>query len=121
MASSTLKTGSKVVETDKGSVEHKLINLKSSIEQPLGYWLSAENIDSNNDASFDKTTVDMKHTSLSDSVSYSTQIGSGVNDIYQNCFKPSAGPSCSADKNNPSCCFGVPVGQSGLDSQGNCK
>ena len=41
-----------------------------------------------------------------------------LKDIYQNCYKPSAGPGCQATDGLPSCCFGTAT--SNLSPDGNC-
>jgi hypothetical protein len=55
---------------------------------------------------------------MTEAVNYTAQAGSGLKDIYQNCFKPSSGASCVADQSNPSCCNGNSA--SILDQDGNC-
>jgi hypothetical protein len=119
MMNDSLRTGSVVIDNGQDQFEHRLINLFSKSNQPLGYWVRAENKDVNPlDGEPDTTSVFVQHTNLAESVTYYTQLGSGVKDIYQNCFKPSAGLDCAADANNPSCCNGVPTALLGLD--GNC-
>jgi len=120
MMNSTLRSGSTSIASGTSSVEHKLVNLKSSAASPLGYWIENDNIDTAPlDGIPDLTVANIKHSPFSGSLSYKAQIGSGVKDIYQNCFKPSAGPNCSATAERPSCCFGTAT--STLDNNGNCK
>lgn len=120
MMNSSLRTGSTMVTTGTSTNEHKLVNLRSSATEPLGYWISNENKDVNPlDGVPDLTVTQIKHSTLSESVSYKAQVGSGVKDIYQNCFKPSAGPNCSVTDEMPSCCFGVETSVLGQD--GNCQ
>jgi hypothetical protein len=120
MMSSTLRSGGALMPSGVESVEHKLVNLKSSQESPLGYWVTSSDIDSNPlDGVADITTAEIKHSPFLEALSYSAQVGSGVKDIYQNCFKPSSGPGCEASWENPSCCFGVATGV--LDESGNCQ
>jgi hypothetical protein len=104
MMSSSLKSGSILVKSGNNTnVEHKLINLKSLSINPVGYYIKSQNIDENTygtpstppDGEADITTVTIGHSRLGDSTSYRGQVGSGVNDIYQNCYKPSGGPACT--------------------------
>ncbi len=39
---------------------------------------------------------------------YQPVIGSGVQNVYQNCFNPAASDLCAADSHNPNCCDGHP-------------
>ena len=120
MMSSTLHSGSSIMANGLESETHKLINLMSSSETPLGYWVSSTDVDSNPlDGISDITISQLRHSPFQEAISYSAQAGSGVKDVYQNCFKPSAGPNCQADWENPSCCFGIPT--SSLGATGNCQ
>jgi len=120
MMNSSLRTGNTIVNNGQKDIEHHLINLFSSTPSALGYWVTADNRDvSPLDGEPDLTFAAINHTDMDASVSYKSQIGSGVKDIYQNCFKPSAGPSCAADIINPSCCYGSPTNLLGTD--GNCQ
>ena len=99
---------------------HKSINLSSLASSPLGYWITSENKDSNPvDGAPDLTVVKIEHSPFLQSMDYKAQIGSGVKDIYQNCFKPSADKTCGVSPENPSCCFGVPTSK--LSPDGNCQ
>ncbi len=119
MMGSSLNSGS--LEVAKGSqrIIHKLINLWSQAREPLGYWLEKANQETSNppDKEPDITMAIINHSQFSGSSIYRAQVGSGVKDIYQNCYKPSSGPGCVADQNNTSCCLGLP-GQ--INSDGNC-
>ena len=120
MMSSTLRSGSKILNNGQTATEHKFINLKSAAASPLGYWITSEDKDvSPLDGVTDLTVAQIKHSLFSESLSYISQAGSGVKDVYQNCFKPSSGPSCEATWENPSCCFGSP--SNNLDENGNCQ
>lgn len=120
MMARTLATGAVTLDNGLAETEHKLINLKSSVNQPLGYWLKNENKELGNpDGQPDYTSLRIEHTDFFESITYITQIGSGVKNIYQNCFKPSIGPAClSLSEDNPSCCFGSETNI--LDAAGNC-
>jgi hypothetical protein len=118
MLNSTLRTGSTLISNGSSTFEHKLINLSSLSLSPLGYWISGDNQDSNSDGEPDITVTNITHSPFAESVTYKSQVGSGVKDIYQNCYKPSVGPDCAATPDQPSCCFGAPVSSLGAD--GNC-
>jgi hypothetical protein len=120
MMNSTLRTGSLMINNGLSDTEHKLMNLRSSTNSPLGFWIDSQNLERGAaDGQPDYTSAAIKHSDFFQSVTYISQIGSGVKNIYQNCFKPSIGPSClSLTEKNPSCCFGT--GTNSLDSQGNC-
>lgn len=117
MMAGTIKTGSE----EKDGVVHNYLNLWSQTPQPLGYWTDMENKDENViDGWPDRSNVYIMHSNFNESVTYNAQAGSGLRDIYQNCFKPSAGGTCQANDNNPSCCFGSPTPENGLNNNGNC-
>lgn len=118
MMSSTLRSGGLVAGAN--SHAHKLINLRSESPSPVGYWIEGQDKDNSPlDGVIDTTVAIVKHSPFLESFSYGAQIGSGVKDVYQNCFKPSSGPGCEASWENPSCCFGSAT--SSLDANGNCQ
>jgi hypothetical protein len=120
MMNSSLTTGSRIINSGDNTFEHKLINLKSATPSAVGYWINNDNIDSEPlDGEPDKTISWIRHTPFLESMSYNAQVGSGVRDIYQNCFKPSAGVNCPVTATNPSCCFGNAT--STLSADGNCQ
>jgi hypothetical protein len=119
MMNNSLRTGSIVTGNDLTTTEHKLLNLRNSANKPLGYWVEIENKEVGvSDGEPDITSVKMGHSDFFESVTYLSQVGSGVKNIYQNCFKPSTGPACTANDTNPSCCFGSAT--KALDQDGNC-
>jgi len=119
MMNSTLRTGGVLVKNNTSTIEHKLINLRSSAPSPLGYWILNDNLDTPPlDGEPDLTIANIWHSSFAESLTFKAQVGSGVKDIYQNCYKPSIGPSCVATPDKPSCCFGTPTGT--LSQTGNC-
>lgn len=110
MMASSLSTGSRTIESGDENVTHQLINLWNFTSKPVGYWIAKTDNDSSVplDGEPDWTQAQIKHSMFADSTGYRTQVGSGVRDIYQNCFKPSKGPACPAvDEANPSCCSGA--------------
>jgi len=120
MMNSTLRTGSLITSNGLVNTEHKLFNLRNSSEQPLGYWIENDNKERGNaDGEPDYTATRVMHSDFFEAVTYISQIGSGVKNIYQNCFKPSIGPAClNLSEANPSCCFGSAT--NALDKDGNC-
>ncbi|MCX6792409.1 MAG: Ig-like domain-containing protein [Candidatus Falkowbacteria bacterium] len=105
MMSSSLSTGTITVNNGTEDVVHKLINLWSLANNPIGYWIGKEDRDIVPlDGQPDRTSAFLNHGSFSDSTEYQAQVGSGVKDIYQNCYKPSTGPNCAANPLQPSCC-----------------
>jgi hypothetical protein len=119
MMANTLRSGSKKFFDGSQLIEHKFINLRSPQPSPIGFWIESEDRDSDPlDGVNDITVARIKHSSFSEALTYFASVGSGVKNIYQNCFKPSSGPGCEASFDNPSCCFGVPTAN--LNEQGNC-
>jgi hypothetical protein len=120
MLNSTLRTGQILIANGTSTAEHKFINLRSSTPAPLGYWIESDNRDIPPlDGEPDLTAAKIFHTPFPPSVTLIAQAGSGVKDIYQNCYKPSAGPGCRPSAEAPSCCFGTPTGT--LGAAGNCQ
>lgn len=124
MLASSLSSGSITVNNGIGTINHHLINLWSMASDPIGYWINKDDKDLGPiDGRPDHTAAIINHGIFNDTTAYRTQVGSGVKDIYQNCYKPSAGPTCSPDSANPSCCRdsgGTLVPTSALNAQGNC-
>ncbi|HBI97111.1 MAG: hypothetical protein US83_C0007G0010 [Candidatus Falkowbacteria bacterium GW2011_GWC2_38_22] len=129
MMSASLGTGQINLASDSGNVIHKRVNLRSLDNRAVGYWTAVENIDNPAaiDGEADWTNVEIRHPQFFELLTYRPQVGSGVKDIYQNCFKPSEGPLCVSETSDvaPSCCpvgadIGA-VGEAGLDGKGNCK
>ncbi len=120
MLNSSLITGAKTINNGQEEFTHKFINILS-FGQPVGYWISSDNIFSESGDTA-KTNVKINHSVFSSASAFNAQTGSGVRDIYQNCFRPSGSIECNADNNNPSCCFGSPTSNAlGLDAAGNCQ
>lgn len=115
MSADAMRSGSLKIGTDT----HRLINLYSKSSNSIGYWIDFINIDSNADGEADYTVASINHSMFAEGLTYRSQVGSGVKDIYQNCFKPSTGPGCTASDINPSCCLGSATAVLGDD--GNCQ
>lgn len=110
MLSSRLSTGSLTIRNGLKDILHYLLNLRSSIDQPLGYWVT--NVGrTDNLGELISSDVSINHTSFSAIATYTAQAGSGLKDIYQNCFLPCDGPACSGtnkvDNQTPCCCNGT--------------
>ncbi|MFH1325916.1 MAG: MMCAP2_0565 family pilin-like conjugal transfer protein [Candidatus Falkowbacteria bacterium] len=88
---------------------------------PLGYWVSkkdydTETADISKDGFPDKTEAVISHTRLGESSSYGFVLGSGVKDVYQNCYNPAGDmgadgqSTCNtfgANDSGKSCCKGI--------------
>jgi hypothetical protein len=124
MMSDSLRTGSSLQPLGDDMIEHKGLNLWNFNDVAVGYWVTKENIDDEPplDGYADRTKVFIQHTMFNESTTYRAQAGSGVLDIYQNCFKPSSGPACtggnSVTEQQPSCCAGTPTAET--TEEGNC-
>lgn len=125
MMSSSLATGTITINNGVKDIVHRLINLWSLANNQIGYWIGKQDFDTSNplDNLPDATRAFLNHGTFSQSTLYDAQVGSGVKDIYQNCYKPSSGPSCAANSLQPSCCRdsnGNLVPTTNLTPDGNC-
>lgn len=107
MMASTLNSGDIIINNQN----HRLINLFSAGVAP-SYWVVSQAIDSGvPDGYPDFTKVIINHGQLSDATKYFIEVGSGVKDSRQNCFKPCRDDgACSAS--SASCCNGYPFASS---------
>lgn len=65
------------------------------------YWISKANATG-------RTAVYIEHESFLEDSDYTPEFNSGIRDIYQNCYEPSAGPACTPNPPAQSyCCDGV--------------
>jgi hypothetical protein len=114
MMSYTLSSG-KVSFMDpftKATSTHFLINLWAHNDNyAAGYWITKSDKDWSIPADKypDKTTADLNHTRFGKDVTFRTQDGSGIKDIYQNCYNPSSRSGAAPCNGLPSCCDGTPV------------
>ncbi len=117
MRSSTLSSGGREIDTGQEVFYHRLINMWDVSGGAFGYWITNEGIDDDPvDGYPNRTNVLVNHSMFSEAVTYAAQVGSGVEDIYQNCYKPSDGPDCdSINEALPSCCYGVETGAESCD------
>lgn len=119
LMNSSLRSGVEGIQMGTTTIEHHFFGLTTKDGPAPGYWITGDNIDNSpQDGEMDYTKVRINHVMLAEAVGYNSQAGSGVRDIYQNCFKPSASATCSATQLAPSCCNGTTT--SALDDDGNC-
>lgn len=99
LMSSSLTTGSVLINNSAGTpVPHLRVNLSSSGIN-VGHWVEKEDIDTlPKDDMADITKVIIKHDNFGGKTLYNSDIGSGVKDIYQNCYNPSIGPKPCANE-----------------------
>ncbi len=103
MMVSTLNSGEIVINNNN----HRLINLFSAGVAP-GYWLTSQAVDFGvPDGYPDFTRVTVNHDLFADTTRYSVEIGSGVKDSRQNCFKPCQ-DNAACSNTDASCCNGSP-------------
>ena len=124
MQSGSLRTGGTQMQTQDGLINHRQLNIWNYTGEPTGYWISKENIEDEPpfDAQPNRTDVFINHSQFSPALTYRAQAGSGLLDIYQNCFKPSGtetGDCGGVTEAEPSCCNGTVTDD--VDAQGNCQ
>jgi len=103
MMVSTLNSGEVLINNNN----HRLINLFSAGLAP-GYWLTSQAVDFGvPDGYPDFTRVTVNHDLFADATRYSVEIGSGVKDSRQNCFKPCQDNAVCSNA-DASCCNGSP-------------
>ena len=111
MLSSRLTTGSLMIKNGQQNIQHYLLNLRNLADQPVGYW--ATNLGQlNGTGEIISTDAYINHSSFNASSTYKAQAGSGLKDIYQNCFLPCASESgvcAGVDSQEPCCCNGTPA------------
>ncbi|MDD4412562.1 MAG: hypothetical protein PHR00_02870 [Patescibacteria group bacterium] len=110
MLSNSLTTGEVTIKKGDKEVKHQLVNLWSLDNSILAYWVSKNDLATGQTGSQlpDRSIAVIGHSPFKDASLFKAQVGSGVKDIYQNCFKPCAGVACNADVINSSCCAGNP-------------
>jgi hypothetical protein len=103
MMISTLNSGEVLINNHN----HRLINLFSTGLAP-GYWLTSQAVDFGvPDGYPDFTRITVNHDLFADATRYSVEIGSGVKDSRQNCFKPCQ-DNAACGSTDASCCNGAP-------------
>lgn len=125
MSASTISSGRVLVPNGATSTEHRLMNIGAFSKASVGYWGSTEPVDIDpQDGEMDLTRGFLNHTDFDPSTDYWSEVGSGVNDINQNCYKPSKGPAngldvgvCPVDQMSPTCCNGEAKSRENCDGQ----
>lgn len=74
------------------SVRYILLNTITRGVNPVGYWINSRGKDNNGDFFPDQTEAVTDHNAFDPAVLYGPEAGSGVEDAYQNCLLPGAGP-----------------------------
>lgn len=79
----------------------------------IGWWPTSKGHESSPpDGYFDFTSVIINHTPFCEMTGYGSQMGSGIKDVYQNCYLPSGSTGvgmCNATQAQPYCCNGAPT------------
>jgi len=74
------------------SVRYIILDTITRGFNPVGYWISGRGKDLNGDLFPDQTEALIEHNPFDAAALYGPQAGSGVEDAYQNCLLPGAGP-----------------------------
>ncbi len=106
MMAASLTSGQVNLFDGQSTTTHQLLNIWAKDNSPVGYWVTSA-IDQS--VKLDRTIASLNHSLFADGAIYRAQAGSGVKDIYQNCFKPCAAGDCAATPDKPSCCNGTPT------------
>jgi hypothetical protein len=110
-------------------INKKYVSLLDKSSSPVGWWITHQDLDTVSplDTFSDISRAYVNHTPLSEVTNYSTEIGSGVKDVYQNCFLPSKGPlvnhcdpktdanCCPVTATKPFCCNGRVLPRASVD------
>ncbi|OGF26458.1 hypothetical protein A2477_03650 [Candidatus Falkowbacteria bacterium RIFOXYC2_FULL_47_12] len=122
MLSSSLKPGRNypddfyVVKAEEKPIHKEYFVFAKFTGRPLGYWVSKQNQSSQSNGTDDRTAAAISHTDFDASAAYGFVTGSGVQDVYQNCYNPAGdsgqgGSTCGsldgAANAGISCCKGV--------------
>ncbi|MDD2807819.1 MAG: Ig-like domain-containing protein [Patescibacteria group bacterium] len=105
-------------------VNKKYLSLIDQTASPAGWWVTKIGLDtvSPHDNYADQTQANLNHTKLIEVTNYGSEFGSGVKDIYQNCYLPSNGPgfppqpSCAATAVKPYCCNGTALSKTSWEA-----
>ena len=84
----------------------------------VGWWVTKDGLDTvvPLDGYPDQDRANIKHTTFPIVTNYGAEFGSGIQDVYQNCYIPSEGPdgfggNCNTTDLEPYCCSGVAMDQ----------
>ena len=93
MRSSSLRPGWNYGNNIKDkSLRYLVLQTINQNANPVGYWATKRDEDSDNNGFADKTTGILNHHNFDAFEKYGPLAGSGVQSINQNCYLPSAGP-----------------------------
>lgn len=94
-------------------INKKYVTLIDLSSRPVGWWITNDGLDTvlPQDGYPDQSVGNIQHTAFSVVTNYGAEFGSGIQDVYQNCFIPSEGPditggSCNTTPTEPYCCSG---------------
>ena len=75
-------------------INKKYVSLIDNSAFPVGFWVTKAELDTMPplDGWSDQTQARINHSRFLEVTNYGAEIGSGVQDAFQNCYKPSAGP-----------------------------
>ena len=133
MLSSSLKPGRNYpddfyVTDGEGQIHKEYFVFAKFTGRPLGYWVKKEDRDAaGSDGYNDQTEAIVAHTPFAETSAYGFVSGSGLKDIYQNCYNPAAdqaqgGSACDAGlEAGDSCCKGVKLENGDTDTNGDGK
>ncbi|MFA5021705.1 MAG: hypothetical protein WC508_01300 [Patescibacteria group bacterium] len=77
----------------KRCLNKRYVTLVNPSTFQVGWWVGKRDIDLPPlDTYADRTQTLLFHTKLAEVTDYGTEIGSGIQDVYQNCYLPSEGP-----------------------------
>lgn len=114
MLSSTLASGQVSLTADPNQFSN-LVNLEGINSPMVGYWIMNYHVNYKGLARDNNgyTKMEIRHLAFGEAAKYYASVGSGVKDIYQNCFKPSSSKYCAGE---PSCCNEKASGELGCES-----
>ncbi|MBN1778790.1 MAG: Ig-like domain-containing protein [Candidatus Buchananbacteria bacterium] len=80
-------------------INKKYLTLVDLSTKPIGFWVTEQGVDVlPQDGYADFNIGQIQHAPFSPLSNYGAEVGSGVKDIYQNCYLPSEGPSGAQGK-----------------------
>ena len=110
------KVGPTKVSNRATCFNRKYVSLLDYSTFPVGWWVTHRDLENPPFDTFaDYTKVFLNHTPFGAATLYGSELGSGIKDVYQNCYLPSsstdgAGGGCSG---SPYCCNGAPLNRAG--------
>lgn len=98
-------------------INKKYVTLLQFSTRLVGWWITKDGLDTvlPQDGYPDQDKANINHTTFPIMTNYGAEFGSGIQDVYQNCYIPSKGPglegSCEVTEEKPFCCSGVAMNQ----------